>query len=136
MIAMAVAATLLLRVDAVPSRRSTSACIFAIRAPLVGGGTQTTCLTSIDGVPAPSATMHSRGTMAFALRGGLLRAQVRITQRFAADGVHARQTVSGRVSGGSGRFAGTRGTISGGGSVVDRRGGLGRVDLRYTIALA
>jgi hypothetical protein len=137
MIELALAAMLLhLRVDATPSRHSTSACIFVIRAPLVGGGSQTTCLTSIDGVPAPGATMHSRATMTFALPSGELRARVVVTQRFASDGVHATQSVAGRVTGGTRRFARAHGAVAGGGSVVDRRDGLGRVHLRYTISLA
>jgi hypothetical protein len=137
MTALLLAATLLhLRVDAVPSRHSTSACIFVIRAPLVGGGSQTTCLTAIGGVPAPGATMHSHATMTFALAAGELRARVLVTQRFGPDGVHATQTVAGRLTGGTGRFAEAHGRVSGGGSVIDRRDGLGRVDLRYTIALA
>jgi hypothetical protein len=129
------ASTLTLAVRGTPSRRATSACYFLIRAPVVGGGTQRTCLTAVDGFPAPRAVLRSRGWMEFVLRRGTLRVRVRITQRFGADGVRARQTVSGTVVGGTGRYAGARGTISGGGSVVDWARGLGPVDLRYTIRL-
>lgn len=127
--------TLVEHVHAVPSRHIGGRCLFRIDAPLVGGGAQVTCISALEGLPGPRATLHSRGVMTFVLAGGSIRAAVRITQRFAADGVHARQSVIGTISGGGGRFRGARGTIGGGGSVVDRRAGLGPVDLRYTLRL-
>jgi hypothetical protein len=60
---------------------------------------------------------------------------VSVVQRFRGDGVHARQTLTGTVVGGTRRYARARGTVSGGGSVVDRRDGLGRVSLVYVVRL-
>jgi hypothetical protein len=51
---------LVLRVDATPKRTSSSACIFLIKARLVGGGSQTTCLTQVRGFPGPGATIQSQ----------------------------------------------------------------------------
>ncbi|HET7045030.1 MAG TPA: hypothetical protein VFI37_09295 [Gaiellaceae bacterium] len=127
--------SLTVRVEGTAARRSTSACLFSIRANVAGGGRQTTCLTRVDGYPGPKASMHSRGRMTFALPHGTLRARVQIVQRFRADGAHAKQTVSGTITGGSGRYAGARGTIRGGGAVVDSRSGLRGLDLVYRIAL-
>jgi hypothetical protein len=126
---------LVLRVDATPKRTSSSACIFLIKARLVGGGSQTTCLTQVRGFPGPGATIHSAGTMTFALSGGAIRTRVQITQRFRADGVHARQSLRGDIVGGTRVYKRVRGTLAGGGSVIDRRAGLGRVNLRYTLVL-
>lgn len=127
--------TIDLHVAGTPSRRSGGQCVFVIQAPLVGGGRQHTCLTKIDGFPGPRARMRSKGRMSFVLPGGSIEARVDVTQRFAADGMHARQTLSGSVIRGTGRFRGRRGTIRGGGTVVDRRSALGRVDLHYTLSL-
>jgi len=123
------------RVQGPLTRRTTAGCLFLIRARVVGGGTQTTCLTKIDGFPGPEATIHSEGSMTFALRGGTIRTRVRITQRFAADGLHAHQALRGSITGGTGRYCEARGAITGGGAVVDRRAGLGPVNLRYTLSL-
>jgi hypothetical protein len=124
-----------LRIDAFPVRRPATGCIFAIRTPVVGGGTQMTCLQSIDRPPAPNARMHSRATTTFTLPGGILRARVRIVQRFEADGLHATQTTEGSIVGGTGQYRNARGSIRGHGSVVDRRDSLGRVHLSYVINL-
>ena len=126
--------SLTVRVQGTPTRTSTSSCVFLIRARVVGGGTQMTCLMNVDGFPAPESTIHSKGLMTFALRRGTIRTRVSITQRFAEDGVHAHQALRGSITGGTGRFRVGRGTISGGGTVVDRRAGLGRVNLRYTLS--
>ena len=122
-----------LHVDATPARSTAGACLFVIRAPVRGGGRSTTCLTSVDGFPAPRATLRSAGTMAFALPRGTVRARIHVTQRFAADGAHATQTRGGTVVGGCGRYRGARGVVRGGGSVVDRRGGLGPCLLSYRL---
>jgi hypothetical protein len=110
--------------------------LFLIRARIVDGGTKTTCLTRIDGLPGPRATIRSEGSMTFALRRGTIRTRVRITQRFATDGVNARQSLRGSIRGGTGRYQRARGTISGGGTVVDRRTGLGPVSLRYVLSIS
>jgi hypothetical protein len=100
-------------------------CLLIIRARIVGGGTQTTCLTKIDGFPDPGATIRSKGTMAFALADGTIRARVSITQRFARDGAHADQTLRGSIVGGTGIYRQARGTVSGTGTVIDRALNLG-----------
>jgi hypothetical protein len=116
------------------TRTSQGSCLFALRAAVREGGTQRTCLTAIDGFPAPNATMHSKGTMAFARDGGALVFRVRVTQRFAADGAHARQAVDGTLVGGSGRYAGARGSIRGGGTVVDSRDTIRATRLTYHLS--
>lgn len=127
--------TLTVRVQGNPDRGSASGCVFVTRATVVGGGTQATCLTDVDGVPGPNAVMHSAGTMTFDLPGGRIEARVRITQRFGADGEHARQATAGTITGGSGSYAGATGTISGQGTVTDRFEGLGPVQLTYVLEL-
>lgn len=124
-----------LHVDAIPARTTAGACVFVVRAPLREGGRTTTCLTSVVGFPAPRSTLRSAGTMTFQLRRGTLRVRIRVTQRFAPDGAHAVQTLVGTVVSGTGLYRGARGTARGGGSVVDRRGGLGRVHLTYRLVL-
>jgi hypothetical protein len=123
------------QVDTTPTRRSADGCAFLIHAALVNGGTQTTCISSLDGVPGPGVVMHSNGTMTFGLRNGSIRTRVRITQRFGPDGAHAHQTVRGSIVGGTRAYAAARGTISGRGTLIDRASGLGPVDLRYTLLL-
>lgn len=127
--------TLIERVHTTPTRRATNGCAFLINARLVGGGTQTTCINGLDGVPGADVVMHSRGVMTFHLKKGSIRARVRITQRFGSDGVHARQTVRGSIVGGTRAYRGAGGTINGGGTVTDRASGLGPVNLRYTLRL-
>jgi hypothetical protein len=123
------------RVAGIPARRATETCLLFIRARIVGGGTQTTCLTKIDGFPDPGATIRSQGSMRFALPGGTIRARVSITQRFARDGAHAHQTLRGSITGGTGTYRQARGTVSGAGTVVDRALSLGPVNLRYALVL-
>jgi hypothetical protein len=123
------------RVAGIPTRTATEACLFFIRARVIGGGTQTTCLTKIDGFPDSGATIHSRGSMAFVLPDGTIRTRVSITQRFARDGVHAHQTLRGSIVGGTGIYRRARGTVSGTGTVVDRALSLGPVHLRYVLVL-
>jgi hypothetical protein len=74
------------------------------------------CLKTFQGEPGPRTTVKDRGTLTFELAQGTLRAAVRIDQRFAADGRHARQVLHGTILGGSGRFQSARGTIDGGGT--------------------
>jgi hypothetical protein len=129
------ATTLILGVGGPATRTSRPPCVFVIRAAVRSGGTQQTCLTSIDGFPSPDATMHSRGTMTFALAHGTLALRVRITQRFAADAEHARQTVTGVVIRGRGAFAGAHGSLSGGGTVIDTRVALRIARLTYRLRI-
>jgi hypothetical protein len=123
------------RVTGSPTRRATEACLFFIRARIVGGGTQTTCLTKIDGFPDPGATIRSRGSMAFVLPDGTIRTRVSIVQRFARDGAHAHQTLRGSIVGGTRRYRRARGTVRGAGTVIDRALSLGPVNLRYVLTL-
>jgi hypothetical protein len=118
-----------------PARGAAPGCIFMIRNRLREGGRQRTCLTDVDSFPSPGATMHSRGRMTFALADGTIRAQVRITQRFRGDGVHASQRAVGTIVGGTGRYRGEAGSLRGGGTVADREDGLGPVRLRYRLTL-
>jgi hypothetical protein len=115
------------------SRAPSFACAFVVRAAVREGGKQVTCLTSVVGVPAPRAVIHSKGTMTFLLRRGTIRARVSVTQRFAADGVTATQTLTGTIVGGTRAYAGARGTIRGGGTLRDSRAGLTRLRLAYRL---
>lgn len=135
LLAVALQHALVVRVDAVPTRTSSASCGFVIKAPVRGGGRQTTCLTQVVGYPGPGAVVRSRGRMTFALPRGSITARVAIVQRFASDGIHARQTLRGTIVAGTRRYRGVRGTISGGGTVVDRRNRLGRVRLAYRLLL-
>ena len=127
---------MIVHVDTVPKRTQPAGCIFQIAAPLKEGGTSKTCLTGVDGFPTPRATMHSKGLLTLSFKAGALRVRVAVTQVFASDGEHARQTITGRIVGGTGRYAQARGTLSGGGTVVDRRNGLGRVRLTYKLTIS
>ena len=79
--------------------------------------------------------MTSAGTMAFTLRNGTIRARVRITQWFRSDGRHARQTTTGTIVGGTGRYRHARGTLTGSGTVVDTATRLTNVHLTYRLAV-
>jgi hypothetical protein len=72
--------------------------------------------------------------MTFYLRTGTIRTRVRVLQRFAADGRHARQSLTGRIVGGTGRFRGARGSIRGGGTDVEASPGeITASALRYVL---
>jgi hypothetical protein len=126
---------LTLHVTGSPTRTATARCQLVIVARVVEGGGQRVCLTEIDGFPAPNVTMHSRGTMAFTLRNGVIRARVRITQRFRSDGRHARQATTGTIVGGTGRYRRARGTLTGSGTVVDTATRLTNVRLAYRLVM-
>ena len=132
---LALLLALTLHVAGNPTRSATARCQLVIVARVVEGGRQRVCLTEIDGFPGPNVTMHSRGTMAFTLRNGTIRAQVRITQRFRSDGRHARQTTTGTIVGGTGRYRHARGTLTGSGTVVDTATRLTNVHLTYRLAV-
>lgn len=129
------ARSLTVQVAGMPTRQTTDKCLFRIHARITGGGTQRTCLTKIDGFPGPGATIRSKGFMTFVLRDGTIWTRVSIKQRFAADGIHASQLVRGSIFGGTRDYARVRGAIKGSGTLVDRRAGLGPVNLRYTLSL-
>lgn len=132
---LALLLALTLHVAGSPTRTATARCQLVIVARVVEGGRQRVCLTEIDGFPAPNATMHSRGTMTFTLRAGTIRARVRITQRFRSDGRHARQTTTGTIVGGTGRYRHARGTLTGSGTVVDTATRLTNVRLAYRLVM-
>jgi hypothetical protein len=132
---LALLLALTLHVAGSPTRTATARCQLVIVARVVEGGRQRVCLTSIDGFPAPNVTMHSRGTMAFVLRAGTIRARVRVTQRFRPDGRHAAQTTAGTIVGGTGRYQHARGTLTGSGTVVDTATRLTNVHLTYRLAV-
>lgn len=106
-----------------------------MKARVVEGGRQRVCLTKVDGFPAPNGTIRSRGTMVFALRDGTIRMRVRVTHRFRSDGRHAKQTTTGTIVGGSGRYRSDRGTVIGTGTVVDTVARLTDVRLVYRLIL-
>lgn len=94
------------------------------------------CLKRFGRGPGPNAVVHTSGTLPFRLRFGTVSARVRSIQRFAADGIHARQTLTGTVTGGTGRYRGARGTIAGGGTDVESPPGhIVRSNLRYVLSL-
>jgi hypothetical protein len=132
---LALLLVLTLHVAGSPTRTATARCQLVIVARVVEGGRQRVCLTEIDGFPAPNVTMHSRGTMAFTLRNGTIRARVRITQRFRRDGRHAAQTTTGTIVGGTGRYRHARGTLTGSGTVVDTATRLTNVRLAYRLVM-
>ena len=82
----------------------TPACFLRLTAPIRGGGTLVTCLTGFRGAPGPSAVVRVRGTMTFRLPHRTYRAAVLIVDRFAADGKHAVQRVTGTKLSGGGTF--------------------------------
>jgi hypothetical protein len=101
-------------------------CFIKIRQHVVGGGTTTYCLKTFHGRPGPNATVRDSGVMTFALKRQTIRANVQILERFAADGAHARQTLTGKVIGG--------GTVKGGGPVVEKPPGhIASSNLRFVI---
>jgi len=103
-------------------------CFIKIRQHVVGGGTTTYCLETFHGRPGPNATVRDSGVMTFALKGRTIRANVQIVEKFAADGAHARQTLSGELVGG--------GTVKGGGPVVEKPPGhIASSNLRFVITL-
>ena len=135
MIAAVVLAALTLHVTAPVTRSASPSCEFVIVAKVVEGGSQRTCLTSVRGYPGADAVIHSSGTMTFTLKRGTIRARVVVTQRFDADGRTARQTLTGTITGGTRAYAGARGTVSGGGTLVDTASGLRNLKLLYRLAL-
>jgi hypothetical protein len=126
---------LTLHVDGPVARASRGQCVFILQAAVREGGDQRTCLTTIEGFPAPRATMHSKGLITFALPRGAVVVRVRVTQRFADDGAHARQKVEGVILRGRGEFAGAHGSLRGGGAIVDSNEGLRVIRLAYQLTV-
>ena len=102
-----------------------------------GGGSSLYCLKSFTGRPGPGATVTDAGTIVFTLPRGTITARVKVVQRFATDGKHATQTLTGSVVGGTLAYQGARGAISGGGTDTETAPGrITKSDLRYRILLA
>jgi hypothetical protein len=97
-------------------------CFLRLVSHVVGGGTATYCLTDFRGAPGPNALVRVRGSITFRLPHRTLHANVLIVDRFAADGKHARQTVSGKGISGGGRY------------VEDPPGNVKASDLRYRLS--
>ena len=108
-----------IRVAGPATSSTTEHCFLRIRGRVVGGGAEVYCLEHATGAPGPNAVVRDSGAMTFQVRDGTIRTLVRIVQRFGADGRHARQSLTGRVGGGTGRFRGARGSIRGGGTDVE-----------------
>jgi hypothetical protein len=127
---------LVIRVTGSSESLAVGSCFIRIRSRVVGGGTQTYCLERFSGAPGPRAVVRDSGVMTFALARGILRARVRIVQRFARDGVHATQSLTGGVVDGTRAYARARGAISGGGTDVEKPPGhVASSNLRYVVRL-
>lgn len=121
---------IVIRLSGSSTARSTSACFL-----LIEQGALSSCLT-FSGRPGPNAVVQERGTISLALRGGTLRARVRIVQRFGADGTRATQTLTGTLTGGTGPYRLAQGTIAGGGQLVESPPAhVASSSLRYVISL-
>ena len=95
---------MLIHVEGPARTTATTACFLRLAAHVAGGGTAVTCITSFRGAPGPNAVVRVQGTIAFHLPHRLLRYRVLIVDRFAADGKHATQRVSGKGISGGGTF--------------------------------
>jgi hypothetical protein len=114
----------------------TIGCFMRVAGKVEGGGRSLYCLKTFTGRPGPATTVRDSGTMIFSLPAGTLTAQVKIVQRFARDGKHATQTLSGTVIGGTGAYRDARGAISGGGTDTETAPGqIAKSDLRYRVLL-
>ena len=71
--------------------------------------------------------------MTFCLRRGTIRARIAVVQRFGANGSSARQTLTGTITSGTKAYRGVRGTITGGGTVVDTALRLSKLHLAYKL---
>ena len=113
---------ILLHVTGAAEGHSTARCFLQLSARVVGGGRAITCIETFSGRPGPNALVRIRGTITFRLPHRTIRARVLIVDRFAADGRHATQRVSGRGISGGGRF------------VESLPGHVRSSDLRYRVA--
>ena len=102
--------------------RSTASCFLQLSARIAGGGRAVTCIRTFSGEPGPNAVVRIHGTITFRLPHRTIRARVLIVDRFAADGKHATQRVTGKGISGGGRF------------VEDPPGHVRSSDLHYRVA--
>ncbi len=127
---------LTLRIHGGTTQIISSSCFLKLRQRITGGGTLVYCLKTFHGEPGANAVVRDSGQMTFTLPAGTIRANVSIVQRFSTDGAHATQTLTGKIVGGTRRYAGARGTISGGGTDVEQPAGSVRSsNLRYVLVL-
>ena len=86
-------------------------------------GTATLCVLRASKLDRPGGgvTVTERIREMDAFKGGWLATAQTQIYRVAADGVRGRVTLSGVVAGGTGRFAGARGTITGAGVNTPKR---------------
>jgi hypothetical protein len=104
-------------------------CFVRIRSRVAGGGAETYCLERFSGAPGPRAVVRDSGVVTFRLPSRTIRARVHVVERFAADGTHARQTLTGTLVGASG-------TITGGGTDTEKPPGhIAASNLRYVVVL-
>ena len=95
---------MLIHVEGPARSAETAACFLRLTANVAGGGTAVTCLTGFRGEPGPYALVRLTGTIEFHLPKRLLRYRILIVDRFAADGKHATQKISGKGISGGGTF--------------------------------
>jgi len=95
---------MLIQVEGPARSTETAACFLRLAAHIAGGGTAVTCITGVHGAPRPNAVVRVHATIAFHLPHRVLRYRVLIVDRFAADGKHATQRVSGKGISGGGTF--------------------------------
>jgi hypothetical protein len=95
---------MLIHVEGPARSAETARCFLQLTAEVAGGGTAVTCLTGFRGQPGPYALVRLTGTIAFHLPHRLLRYRVLIVDRFAADGKHATQHLTGTGISGGGTF--------------------------------
>jgi hypothetical protein len=127
---------LTVQIRGVTTRIIRSSCFLKQKQRITGGGTLVYCLKPFKGKSDAGAVVRDSGVMTLTLPKGTIRANVNIVQRFSADGAHAKQTLMGKVAGGSGRYANAKGTVSGGGTDVEQPPGSVRSsNLRYVFVL-
>ena len=95
---------MVIHVEGPAASTETPACFVRLTARVVGGGRAITCLTGFRGQPGPYALVRVTGTIEFHLPHRLLRFRVLIVDRFAADGKHATQRLTGRGISGGGAY--------------------------------
>jgi hypothetical protein len=95
---------MLIHVEGPAKTTEASKCFVRLTAHVRGGGTAVTCLRGFRGSPGPNAVVHVSGTLTFRLPHRLLRFRVLVVDRFAADGKHATQRLTGSGISGGGTF--------------------------------
>jgi hypothetical protein len=134
--ALILAASILVHLTGPAAGAPSGKCFLRIAGTIAGGGSSVYCLKTFTGQPGPGATVKDAGLFTFSLPRGRVVARVEIVQRYAADGKHARQTLTGTVVGGTRAYRTARGTVAGGGTdVEDGPGHITSSDLRYRISL-